>query len=158
MTSTKLTLEGRERLQAALRDARQDLLQTEDFIRQQMLCKCDLDPVSLQEARERKAALEHQIDGLESTLADAEILPEDRTTSTVELGAFVALVQEPPGEEIFVQVVAAADAAVAEGHVARISDASPLGQRLLGRRAGDAIRVPLGEGREARYRVKRVRY
>lgn len=158
MTSTKLTLEGQERLQAALRDARQDLLQIEGSLRQLMLCKCDLDPISLQEARERKAALEHQIDGLESTLADAEILPEDRTTSTVELGAFVTLFEEPPGEEVLVQVVAAPDATVAEGNVARISDASPLGQRLLGRRAGDAIRVPLGEGREARYRVRRVRY
>jgi transcription elongation factor GreA len=158
MPRVKLTREGQERLRATLQEAREKLLETEEFMRQQLLCKCDLDPISLRAAREKKAALEQRIDELEAVLADAKILPKDRAESVVDLGAFVTLAQEGADEEMLVQLVAPPEATVVEGSVARISDASPLGQRLLGRRVGEAVRVPLSGGRDAGYRVKDVRY
>jgi hypothetical protein len=63
----KLTREGQERLLVSLHEAREQLLETNEFMRQQLLCKCDLDAISLQAAREKKVDLEHQIDELEST-------------------------------------------------------------------------------------------
>jgi hypothetical protein len=64
----KLTREGQERLLVSLHEAREQLLETNEFMRQQLLCKCDLDAISLQAAREKKVDLEHQIDELETAV------------------------------------------------------------------------------------------
>jgi hypothetical protein len=61
MTNVKLMRERQERLQATLLDASERLLKAEEFMRQNLLCECDLDPISLQQAREKKAVLEHTV-------------------------------------------------------------------------------------------------
>lgn len=76
----------------------------------------------------------------------------------VELGAFVTLEEEAAGDALIVQVVSAPEATVAHGDVPRISDASPLGSRLIGRRAGDRVFVPRKNARDVVYVVRGIRY
>jgi transcription elongation GreA/GreB family factor len=95
----KLTREGQERLRSWLSEAQAELLETEEFMRQQLLCRCDLDPISMSAAREKRAMLEERVKNLESTLAGAEVLSPHRSTEVVELGAYVTLVEEGRGQE-----------------------------------------------------------
>lgn len=153
----RLTQAGRDRLERELGDERQRLSELDAFLREQMACTCDTDAITLRDARLEKDRLAQAIDRLESTLADARILPADRTSSTVEVGAVVTVVQRGSEEEMTLQLVEAADASVAAEDVMRISDVSPLGERLLGLRVGDSVRVPLGE-RTVTYQVRGLRY
>lgn len=158
MTSYKLTLEGRQRLEGELHQHQQQLAGIEEAIRQMLLCKCDLEQLTLREARERQANLRREIDDLESTLSRATTLPQDRSGTSAELGAFVTLSVEGSSEEVLVQIVAAPEATVTTGEVARISDASPLGSRILGRDVGDTVTLAGGKGERVTYTVKAIRW
>jgi transcription elongation factor GreA len=158
MVEVKLTGEGHKRLHTALNKERERLLEVEQFIRQQMLCKCDVDQVSLRDARQKKTRLQQRVEELEEVLSHATVLPKDRSSSSAGLGAFVTLLQKETGEQMVVQLVSAPEAAVAEEAVARISDASPVGRQLVGRRVGDSVEVETGGGRVARYRVMDIWY
>jgi len=153
----RLTQEGRDRLERELGRERQRLSEVDAFLREQMACTCDTDAITLRDARLEKDRLVLAIDRLEATLTGAHILPADRTSSTVEVGAVVTLVQHGSEDPMTLQLVEAPDASVAAEDVMRISDVSPLGRRLLGRRVGDAVRVPL-EGRTVTYEVRGMRY
>lgn len=158
MNSVRLTADGRKRLESELHESQERLIEVEEAIRQMLLCKCDLEQLTLMEARERKASLEGEVNELESTLNRAITLPQARRSSVVDLGAFVALRNEETGEETTVQVVAGAEATVTKGEVVRISDSSPVGTRVLGRTVGDVIELPSGRGGEVRYEVTSFRY
>lgn len=153
----RLTQEGRDRMERELDRERERLSEADAFLREQMACACDTDAITLRDARLEKARLAEAVDRLESTLTDARILPADRVSSTVELGAVVTLAQRGSDDEMTIEVVEAPDASVASEGVMRISDVSPLGRRLLGLRAGDSVHVPVGE-RTVTYEVRGLRY
>ncbi|MDZ7708376.1 MAG: GreA/GreB family elongation factor [Trueperaceae bacterium] len=161
----RLTTEGRDRLERELGHARKRLSDVDAFLREQMACTCDTDAITLRDARLEKARLTDRVDRLEETLDDAHVLPPGRTSSTVEVGAVVTVAEVnaevnaevDADEETTLQVVETLDAAIVADDVMRISDASPLGRRLLGLRVGDSVRVPLGE-RTVTYEVRSLRY
>ena len=95
-------------------------------------------------AKNEQAFVEGRILTLEIMLSNAEIIKENGSSDIVNLGSRVVVKEdESPDPEKYV-IVGAAEASPVEG---RISNESPLGQALLGRRVGDEIKVtaPAGE-------------
>ncbi len=89
------------------------------------------------EARNEQAKNEARIKELEDLLENAIILDESTIdTSVISLGS-CAKVQGPMGEVVF-DLVGSNESNPADG---KISDQSPIGAALIGKRAGDTIRV-----------------
>ncbi|HEY3290481.1 MAG TPA: transcription elongation factor GreA [Anaerolineae bacterium] len=90
-------------------------------------------------AKEDQGFLEGRIHDLERTLRDIVILDESNTvTGVVQLGSKIIVVEEGyPDQETF-QLVGSAEANPAKG---KISNESPLGKELVGKRVGDVVRV-----------------
>ncbi len=89
------------------------------------------------EARNEQAKNEARIKELEDLLENAVILDESTIdTSVISLGSS-AKVQGPMGEVVY-DLVGSNESNPAEG---KISDQSPIGAALIGKRAGDTIRV-----------------
>lgn len=99
-------------------------------------------------AKDEQAFLEARIAELENVLAFAQVVAAPKAGETVTLGTVVRL-STPAGEEKEFTLVGYNEANPATG---RISNESPLGQALLGRRAGDEVRVQTPNGLKE-YRV-----
>ena len=96
-------------------------------------------------AKEEQSFLEGRILELERMLRDIVILDETATKQGVaRLGSRVTVVEQGfPDRETF-QLVGRAEADPAQG---KISNESPLGQKLIGKRVGDAVRVAAPGGK-----------
>ena len=95
-----------------------------------------------EDAKNEQAFLEGKILTLESMLSNAVIIENDGPEGVVGLGSKVT-VKETGGKPEVYQLVGAAEANPKQG---RISNESPLGKALLGRRVGDEVKVsaPVG--------------
>jgi transcription elongation factor GreA len=105
------------------------------------------------DAKEQQAFLEGRINYLEDMLRSAIIISENGGASNVVAVGYEITVQEegePP--ETFV-IVGAAEANPREG---KISNESPLGRALLGRKVGDKVKVEAPAGQLV-FRIKKVR-
>jgi transcription elongation factor GreA len=93
-------------------------------------------------AKNEQAFVEGRILTLETMLSNAIIIEEGGPQDIVRVGSKVAIQEGENQPEQYV-IVGAAEANPKEG---RISNQSPLGQALLGRKPGDEIRVsaPVG--------------
>ncbi|MBN1399797.1 MAG: transcription elongation factor GreA [Anaerolineae bacterium] len=89
------------------------------------------------ESKREQAMLEGRIAELEEILANAEELEYAGSADVVALGTQVTVIETGFEPETY-QIVGAAEADPARG---RISNESPLGMALLGRRIGDRIQV-----------------
>jgi transcription elongation factor GreA len=88
-------------------------------------------------AKNEQAFVEGRILTLETMLSNAIIIEEGGPQDIVRVGSKVAIQEGTNQPEQYV-IVGAAEANPKEG---RISNQSPLGQALLGRKTGDEIRV-----------------
>ena len=95
------------------------------------------------DAKDRQGVMEGRIRLIEAKLAHAEVIAAPGAHDAVGLGSTVTIV-DPAGAESRYTIVGSMEAKVAAG---RISNESPLGKALVGRRAGDAalVRAPGGE-------------
>ncbi len=101
-------------------------------------------------AREEQAFLEGKIRSLEAKLKVAVVVAPTERGAQVGLGSHVRV--EVDGEQSTMQVVGAAEASISAG---RISNMSPVGAALMGRRVGDAVTI-LTPGGEVRYTVVEI--
>ena len=103
------------------------------------------------EARRQQAILEGEILEIEEKLKRAVIIKEGKK-GTVSLGSKVDFVDEATGEAFTYEIVGTTEADVESG---RISNESPLGNALLGRKVGDKaiVNAPAGV---TTYTVKKV--
>ena len=97
------------------------------------------------EARNEQAKVEARIQELEALIENAEII--DETTMdvrSISLGSVVKLYDEDFEEEITYSIVGSNQADALEQ---KISDQSPIGRALMGKKAGDKVTVtaPAGE-------------
>ena len=97
------------------------------------------------EARNEQAKVEARIQELEALIENAEII--DETTMdvrSISLGSVVKLYDEDFDEEITYSIVGSNQADPLEQ---KISDQSPIGRALMGKKAGDKVTVtaPAGE-------------
>ncbi|MET0771864.1 MAG: transcription elongation factor GreA [Candidatus Limnocylindrales bacterium] len=100
-------------------------------------------------ARREQSFLEGRIQEIEQTLRNAVVI-RTRDSGVVQMGSRVEADVE--GERATLHIVGPSESDPAAG---RISDASPVGKALIGRRAGDEVVVQT-PGRQIRYRVIEV--
>lgn len=146
----RVTKEGFERLQQRVASERERLDEATRILRELSGTSDDYDDTGLEEAKREKIAIEDRLDDLEDQLSRAVII-EDHDRDAVELGALVRLEGED-GEAFVVQVVAPVEAGVLDGDVPHISDESPMGKALLGKKPGEKVKVVTGD-RSARYKI-----
>ena len=96
------------------------------------------------DAKNEQAFIEGRITDLEGVLIDATIVHPDHFAGQVEIGSRVKLLTHDGGEEVYT-IVGSAEADPAEG---KISNESPVGEALLGKRAGEDIEVTVPAGVE----------
>lgn len=149
----RVTQEGYERLKATLEQERERLEEATRILQELTGSSDDYDDSGLEDAKTEKARIEQRIDDLEDQLDRAELI-EGHAFDRVDLGAIVTLADD--GKDVFtVQVVSPVEAGVLEGDIPKVSDESPLGKALIGRRPGDAFEVSINE-RTSKYTVKEI--
>jgi len=105
------------------------------------------------EAMNEQAIMEAKIARLEEELKHAHILDtQDLTTDEIHIGAQVLVLDLEYNEELEFQIIGKAQANYDEK---RISDESPVGKALLGRKEGDVVEVETPGG-VARFEIKRI--
>ena len=141
---TYLTQEGRERLQ-------QELEQLETVRRREVADELKtaaevggtVDNAEYDEAKRNQDAVERRAMDLENLLHTAIIVPEHEGPSdTVEIGSQV-LVENEQGARSEYTIVGSAEADPLHG---RISNESPVGQALLGKRVGEQAQASAPQG------------
>lgn len=142
----RLTQEGYDRLKAQLEHEYERLEEATRILRELTGSSDDYDDSGLEEAKREKARLELRIDNLEDQLNRAEII-EGRDVDSVDLGAVVTLQDTGSKEAFEIQIVSPIEAGVLEGDIPKVSDESPLGKAVLGRRTGDTVEVVINDKR-----------
>jgi transcription elongation factor GreA len=94
-----------------------------------------------EDAKNEQAFVEGRIQSLSALIKNAVVIEENHSTTHVQIGSTVTI-QSDDGKEKFT-IVGSAEAAPAEG---RISNESPVGRALLGRKKGDTIIVTVPAG------------
>lgn len=144
----QVTKEGLGRLQAQLEEERRRLGEATDILQEMTGTADDQDDSGMEDARQEKARLEARVEELEDQLGRAVVI-EGHSRTQVDLGATVTL--KSGSEALRVQLVSPVEVEVAS-EPPHISDASPLGKALLGRKVGDTFRLEAG-GRSTDYEV-----
>jgi transcription elongation factor GreA len=96
-----------------------------------------------EDAKNEQAFLEGKILSLEAMLSNAVIIENDGSQGVVGLGSKVTIKESGGGKPESYQLVGAAEANPKDG---RISNESPLGRALLGRKIGDDVKVNAPSG------------
>lgn len=153
----QVTQEGLTRLEASLQGEYERLEEATRILQELTGSSDDYDDSGLEDAKQEKARLERRIDLLEEQLSRAVVI-EDHARTQVDLGSVVALLAaHRAGDEVLnVQLVSPVEAEVVGEEIPRISNASPLGKALLGRKQGESFEVSIGP-RSTRYTVQSIR-
>jgi transcription elongation factor GreA len=152
--TVRLTQEGYDRLKATLAQEYVRLEEATRILRELTGSSDDYDDSGLEEAKQEKGRIENRIDDLEDQLARAEII-HNTDHGRVELGDRVLLRDEGTSAEMRVQVVSPIEAGVLEGDVPKVSDESPLGRAIIGRKIGESAEVVIGTNAK-RYTIVEV--
>lgn len=150
----RITPEGYERLQADLAQEQDRLEEATRILQELTGSSDDYDDSGLEDAKAEKARIERRIDKLEEQLARADIIDEPASADRIDLGSTVTL-DTGDGEAFVVQLVSPVEAGVLDGDIPKVSDESPLGRSLKGRRKGDTFKVEIN-GMTTDYTVKAI--
>ncbi|MDI3256838.1 MAG: transcription elongation factor GreA [Kyrpidia sp.] len=105
-------------------------------------------------AKEEQAFVESRIMQLEDQIRRAKIIrAEDKVEGIVSIGSTVTIRELPDGVEETYTIVGTAEA---DPGKSRISNESPIGAGLLGRRVGERVEIQTPAG-EIRFEIVRIR-
>lgn len=105
------------------------------------------------QAKNEQAQLEERIAKLETMLRNAKLIDEDEiTTDVVSIGSKVVVNDLEYDEEMEYVIVGSAEADPFEG---KISNESPLGSSLLGKKPGDQVEVKVPDG-SIKYEILKI--
>ncbi|MCO5177725.1 MAG: transcription elongation factor GreA [Thermomicrobiales bacterium] len=148
----KLTPTGQTELQAEhalLRDVKRHQLLARI---QELSSDGDVsDNSEYEDVKEELVQLESRIREIEQVLATAEIVAGGDASGAISFGSVVTLVDDENVEETWTIV----GPQEANPRVGKISDVSPVGAALLGKRAGESVTVT-APGGETTYHIKHV--
>lgn len=95
-------------------------------------------------AKEEQAFVESRIVTLENMVRNAKIIDQDiQNKNFVSVGAKVTIQELPDGEEETYTIVGSAESDPISG---KISNESPIGAELIGKREGEKVKVPAPSG------------
>jgi transcription elongation factor GreA len=104
------------------------------------------------QAREKQAQLESRVAHLEAILKSAVIV-EPKKGATIDVGSTATIVKTGEKEERVYTLVGSEEANTSLG---KLSESSPIGASLIGKKKGDVIKVSTPGG-EVEYRVEEVK-
>jgi len=104
------------------------------------------------DAKEQQSMVEGRIQYLQDVLRRATIVINDGPSDTVRIGSIVIIQEIGSDEEETYTLVGAAEANPREG---KLSEKSPIGSALMGRKRGEKIKVN-APGGEISFKVKKV--
>ncbi len=149
-----LTPEGRAKLEAELEHLRS--VRRAEVAERIHLAKEEGDIMensAYDEAKNEQAFVEGRIMTIEQMLKNAVMIDSTRATGNVGLGSVVTVLERGESGEGVFHIVGSAEADPARG---RISNESPVGRALLGKRVGDEVQVKIPDG--VRYlKIKEIR-
>lgn len=150
-----LTPKGLEKIKEELRYLKEEKRQELSDYMGAAIADGDLrESAAYDEARLLQSANEARIADLEEIVHRAQVVEgEEGANATARLGASLEL-EEEGGDTVVFHLVGTHEADVLEN---RISDESPLGQSLVGKKAGDKVKLRLGN-RSVGYTVRNVSY
>lgn len=150
-----LTPQGLERIKSELKHLKEVKRQELSEYMGKAIEDGDLrESAAYDEARLLQSANETRIADLEEIIHRAQIVEADESEdAAARLGASLIL-EDPAGEHETFYLVGTHEADIFEN---RISDESPLGRELMGKRAGDTVAVPLRDS-TAQYTVVDVKF
>ena len=140
-----LTEEGRTRLEKELEHLKTVRRpQVAERIRQAKELASTQNNAEYDDAKNDQAFVEGRILTLEKLIQDAKIIDQESAhhASSVQIGSTVHL-QDAEGKRLEYTIVGSAEADPKSG---RISNESPVGQALLGKRVGDDVQVRVPKG------------
>jgi transcription elongation factor GreA len=95
-------------------------------------------------AKEEQAFVETRIVTLENMIRNAKlIIPENRDKNTVHVGSKVTIQELPDGDTEAYTIVGTAESDPLSG---KISNESPIGAELIGKKVGETVHVPAPSG------------
>ncbi len=105
------------------------------------------------DAKEKMSFMEGRIKYLENVLRSAVVIDNKHRSDEVTLGCQVTIVEDGSKEEESYTIVGAAEANPREG---KISNESPIGAALLGRKIGEKVNVNTPAGTMT-FKVKKIK-
>ena len=139
-----LTRDGLEKLKAELHELR--IVRRHDVADRILQAKeigGTVNNAEFDDAKNKQAFVEGRILTLENMVNNAVIITHEKSGSDiVELGSTVT-VSEPSGDLVQYDIVGSAEANPSQG---RISNESPVGMALLGRKTGDKVGIDVPAG------------
>ncbi len=106
------------------------------------------------EAKDEQARVEGRISELDELIKNAIVVKEhDVDASVISLGAYVKVYDETYEEEVEYNIVGSNEA---NSLIGNISDQSPIGAGLLGKRVGDTAEIHTPSGETIKFRVLEV--
>ena len=105
-------------------------------------------------AKNEQAMLEARIAQLEDKLRSATVIDEKSVEKDiVSIGSRVRVKDQKSGQSVAYQIVGSAEADPAES---RLSNESPVGQALLGRKRGDVVTVQVPRGPSRKLKITKI--
>ena len=106
------------------------------------------------DAKNEQAMLEKQISDLEEKLRSAKVIDsKDVTGDTVTVGTTVHVKDQKSGKSDKYHIVGSAEANIAEK---KLSNESPIGKALLGKKRNDVVSVPVPRGPARKFKITKI--
>lgn len=131
-----LTQAGIDELEAEKKELLQKRIETAEAIKVARELGDLAENAEYQSARQEQERTEGRIEEIEHILANVEVIKAKKSKEVV-LGSTVTL-KHPKGNEVTVQIVGTIEADPA---VQKISDESPIGKALLGKKEGEEVEI-----------------
>ena len=107
------------------------------------------------DAKNEQMMLEHRISQLEERLADARVIDPKRVdTSIVSIGSVVRLRDVAAKQTVEYFIVGSAEANPAER---KLSNESPVGRAIIGRKKGEVVEVITPRGSKVKFKIMEIK-
>jgi transcription elongation factor GreA len=106
------------------------------------------------DAKNEQAMLEHKIAQLEERLANARLIDTSTDTSVVSVGSRVRLRDLDMKETVEYYIVGSAEANPAEQ---KLSNESPVGKAIIGRKKGETVEVLTPRGSKLKFKIMEIK-
>lgn len=107
------------------------------------------------DAKNEQMMLEHRIAQLEDRLANAELIDKKKVdTSVVSVGSVVRLRDVDAKQTTEYFIVGSAEANPAEN---KLSNESPVGKAIMGRKKGETVEVATPRGSKVKYKIMEIK-
>ena len=106
------------------------------------------------DAKNEQAMLESRIASLEEKLRSASVInAAELDSNVVRVGSLVSVKDEGSGKSLKYTIVGSTEANPSEN---RLSNESPVGKGLLGRKKGDTVKVQLPNGKSRELKITKI--